>query len=237
MRKTMSIPIDDVIPSIGAVLKGQGVPESVVPDKRMVQLARESVSIYKRFSDPVGVIMEISKVDFELVYNGEGKNDNEAPLSMIYKESDSLALFTVTIGEKVCTEIAQLFNNNDFALGAMLDSAASEGAEMAAQVVESYYKDYLTEIGRFTSLAGIMQFSPGYCGWHISAQKKLFEFLHPAEIGIKLRESYLMQPLKSISGVIVAGPKEIFDFDDTFPFCNECDTHSCRDRIKAMLER
>lgn len=237
MRKTMSIPIDDVIPSIGAVLKGQGVPERVNPEERMTRLVRSAVSIYRDMSNPVGLLMEISKGGFETVYDGEGRNEDETPLGNIYKSSDNLALFAVTIGENVCTKITRLFDTNDFALGSMLDSAASEGTEMAAQAVESYYRGYLMDMGHFGTSAGIMQFSPGYCGWHVSAQKKLFEFLRPTEIGIELGESFLMRPLKSISGVIVVGPKEIFEFEDVFPFCNECETHSCRDRIRAVLEQ
>jgi len=237
MRKTISIPIDDVVPSIGAVLKGQGVPERAASEERMTRLAGQSVSIYKDLCNPVSIITDISKIDFETVYHGEGKNEEEAPLAKIYKDSDSLALFAVTISEDVCAEITRLFDTNDFALGSMLDGAASEGTEMAAQAVELYYRGYLREVGRFATSAGTMQFSPGYCGWHVSAQKKLFEVLRPTEIGIELGESFLMRPLKSISGVIIAGPKEIFKFDDVFPFCSECDTHSCRDRIRAVLEQ
>jgi len=237
MRKRIDIPAGDVVPSIRAVLRGQGVPEGVTLNERMARLASQSVSIYKDLVHPVAVVMEISKNDFETVYNGDGKNETKTPLGNIYKTSDNLALFAVTVGEMVCTKITRLFDENEPAIGSMLDSAASEGAEMAAGAVEAYYGDYLKQMSRFGPSAGILQFSPGYCGWHISAQKKLFEFLRPDDIRIELGETYLMRPLKSISGVIVVGPKEIFEFDDSFPFCRECDTHSCRERIRATLEQ
>ena len=236
MRKTVSIPIDKVIPSTNAVLKGQGIPEGAIVSKRINQLAQQSISIYKDLSQPAGILMEISKSDFETVYYGEDRNEAETPVENIYQTSDNLALFAVTIGEKICREIARLFEMNEFALGSMLDSAASEGAEMASQFVELYYKEYLKDNNLFDSSSGILCFSPGYCGWYISAQRKLFEFLHPDEIGIRLGESFLMTPLKSISGVIIAGAKEIFEFDDVFPFCGDCETHSCRDRIKAIFD-
>ena len=234
MRKTVSIPIDKVIPSTNAVLKGQGIPDGFIVAERIDKLAQQSISIYKDLSQPAGILMEISKSDFETVYYG--RNEIETPVENIYQASDNLALFAVTIGEKVCREITRLFEMNEFALGSMLDSAASEGAEMASQVVELYYKEYLKDNNLFDSSSGILCFSPGYCGWHISAQRKLFEFLHPDEIGIGLGKSFLMTPLKSISGVIIAGAKEIFEFNDVFPFCGDCETHSCRDRIKAIFE-
>ena len=71
---------------------------------------------------------------------------------------------------------------------------------------------------------------------------KLSKFLsfvlrhNPDEIGITLRDSFLMEPLKSISGVVVAGPAEIHVFDDDYPFCEDCDTRGCRRRIRAILK-
>jgi len=236
MRKIISISIDDATPSIKAVLNGLGVPQSVAPDERIIKLAQKSISIYRDIAKPAAVIMEISTIDFENVYHGEGDNEPETPLENIYKSADNLALFTVTVGENVSLEITRLFKRDEFAIGSMLDSAASESAEMTAQVAESFYDNYLKETNRQNPDSGVMRFSPGYCGWHISAQKKLFEFLDPGKIGIELGDSFLMTPLKSISGVIVNGSRKIFEFEDTFPFCSDCDTHSCRDRIKEVLE-
>jgi len=50
-----------------------------------------------------------------------------------------------------------------------------------------------------------------------------------------LLDSFLMKPLKSVSGVIVVGEKEIHDFEDSYPFCSQCRSHSCRDRIRKLL--
>jgi hypothetical protein len=68
----------------------------------------------------------------------------------------------------------------------------------------------------------------------VSGQKRLFRHLAPADAGIELRESFLMEPLKSISGAIISGKKEIFRFDDSFSFCGSCAEHECRERINAM---
>lgn len=230
MRTIPDIKIENVTPSSADVLKGQGIPEGASFDDRILQLADDAIAVYKKFSEPAGILMEISKFDFENIYNGEGQNEPETPLDSIRQSADSFALFAVTVGEKLSAEISRLFAVNEFAAGAMLDSAASYGAELAARTVENYYNGYLKSAGRLNPIMGILRFSPGYCGWHISAQKKLFEYLKPIETGIELGQSFLMKPLKSISGVIIAGKKEIFMFDDVFPFCGDCDTHSCRDR-------
>jgi hypothetical protein len=68
----------------------------------------------------------------------------------------------------------------------------------------------------------------------VSGQRALFARLGPEQIGITLRESCLMVPLKSISGVILCGPTEIHEFDDDYSFCPACKTHSCRARIRSL---
>ncbi len=181
--------------------------------------------------------MEVTKKEFVSVFDGEGGNESESPVGPISAESRECALFAATVGEALCKEIARRFDEHDFALASMLDAAASEGAEMAAEVVENFYRAHLKAAGRYTPPDGALRFSPGYCGWHISAQKKLFEALHPGEIGITLNESFLMQPLKSITGVVIVGKKEIFNFDDAFTFCGTCAEHTCRERIQSLMHQ
>ncbi len=237
MRKIVAIPVDEVVPSTNAVLHALGVPEETDPDRRTMRLVSDGISMYREVAEPVGILMDISVGDFELVFHGEGKNDEDAPLGNIFVSSDRLALFAATVGDEVTRRVTQLFDDNDFAIGSALDAAASESAEMAAQALQTFYAGCLSREEVLDSSTGILRFSPGYCGWHLSAQRKLFDYLNPSEIGISLNAGYLMQPLKSISGVIVCGRKEIFDFDDSFSFCADCETRSCRERIRQLMEQ
>ena len=68
----------------------------------------------------------------------------------------------------------------------------------------------------------------------ISGQARIFQFLCPEEIGITLNASYLMQPIKSVSGVLVVGRREIHSFVPKYPFCDGCDTHQCLDRMRSV---
>jgi ArsR family metal-binding transcriptional regulator len=45
-----------------------------------------------------------------------------------------------------------------------------------------------------------------------------------------------MYPLKSISGVLVAGDMDIHRFKPKFTFCKNCKEHKCVSRL-AILER
>jgi len=49
------------------------------------------------------------------------------------------------------------------------------------------------------------RFSPGYCGWDVAEQHKLFTFFKDNFCGITLTDSALMNPVKSVSGVIGIG--------------------------------
>ena len=101
MRRVIKIDINDAIPSMEDVLLSQGIHRREDTDKRILDIARKSLSIYKEKSRPMGIIMEITKSGFEIVYQGNGGNEEETPLEKIYETSDDLALFAVTIGENI----------------------------------------------------------------------------------------------------------------------------------------
>jgi len=235
MRKRFEISVEDIEPQMDEVLKTQGIPSDKSPPEKVKSLFQESKDIFLKYSEPVGIISDISVFEFETVYRGEGLNEKETPLDEILNKADNLVLFALTIGERVSEKIRELFKTNDFALGCMLDSVASAGTDKGGDVLEENFFNLLSKKGKVNLQKCILRFSPGYCGWHMSGQKKLFEFLNPEDIGINLTDGFLMVPLKSISGVIVFGDKEIFNFDDNYPFCSECTTHECKDRIRKLF--
>lgn len=236
MIEVVDIPIERIIPTVEKVLSGQGVPGIESAGERTLKLASQAVKDYLAHTKPMGIMARITNSGFEKVYRGEGSNEPDTPLDLIYPDASDLALFAVTLGETISAGIKMNFDQNDFAAGSMLDAAASEGAELTADFIESYYREKLRKEKQLPESTTVMRFSPGYCGWHVSGQKKLFEALHPDKIGIELTESFLMTPLKSISGVMVAGSMRIFEFEDNFSFCAECDDHSCLERLESLTE-
>ncbi|NIN00198.1 MAG: hypothetical protein GTO24_19615 [candidate division Zixibacteria bacterium] len=236
MRTIIEIPADEVKAESEDVLRLQSIPPEKEPSEEMKMLLLKTVDLFLKFSRPKGIISDISIPEFAIVYNGEGRNEKTTPLEEVFSKADNLALFALTLGERVSEKIDELFRTSEFALASMLDSVASAAADMAADTVEKRFLGLLCDKGEIAPSKAMLRFSPGYCGWHMSGQKKLFEFLRPEDIGIRLLDSFLMKPLKSISGVIVAGDKDIFAFEDSYPFCSECRTRSCRDRINALFE-
>ncbi len=228
MNKIISFKIKDIQPEKDIVFKEFGIPKIDFVSEKIQRLYSEAIKIFREKLKPLAIYSEISKEEFEIILKGEGNNSAETPVEQIFPKADNLSLFALTMGKEVSEKIETLFKENDFALGSMLDNIASLAADNAVKKLEilntekhrMHRKEILT-----------LAYSPGYCGWDISGQKKLFGFLHPEKIGITLNDSFLMIPLKSVSGVLIAGKKSIHKFKNNFSFCSLCKTKSCLERM------
>jgi hypothetical protein len=228
---------EEVAPDRAHVFENLGIPPGAEIQDRIEDLYAAAAAIFAETVAPAGVIVDIPRSEFGDVYRGEGRNEPNAPVGDIFPRADRLALFVVTLGEQTSQAIARGFNLNDFALASMLDAMASAAADGTADLAERRYEDLLTERGWDTPDGAALRYSPGYCGWHVTGQRRLFQYLEPEQIGVTLTDSCLMQPLKSVSGVMIAGPREIHRFPPTYEFCSRCETRSCRERIRQLFIR
>jgi hypothetical protein len=233
LRQVIDITIEQTAPDVSGVLATQGIPVGTPPPERVKALYDSAVEIFLELAAPVGIMADISISEFEEVYRGNGRNEPDTPLEHIFPRAGHLALFAFTLGEGVSREIERHFKGNGLALGYMLDAVASYCADKASGVGEEILFDRLISGGKSNESLRVLLYSPGYCGWHVSGQGKLFEYLKPEEIGITLNDSFLMVPLKSISGVLVAGDRDIHKFINNYLFCSLCRTKTCRTRQHA----
>ena len=235
MLEILKYDSDDVRPEKAAVFGSQGVPVDEQAREEIEALYTSAMNLLSQVGAPAGIWSEISNADFGTVYRGEGMNEMRTPVGDIYPQATDLGLFCVTLGPKIGDEIQRRFSANDFAVASMLDSVASAAADKLAELVERHFRETLDKRGRLASEGAVLRYSPGYCGWHISGQGRLFDVLEPEQIGVSLSETFLMLPLKSVSGVLIAGPATIHDFPNTYPFCSYCETQGCRSRIRSLL--
>jgi Vitamin B12 dependent methionine synthase, activation domain len=235
MIESVIIIIEKIIPLIEEITLQQGIPKGYRIKEGIKSLIEKSLSIFQTEAEPSCITSEITQSDFNGIFEGEGNNEDEAPLKMIYPQADHLDLFALTMGARISQIVTDLFNKNDFALGSMVDTVASLAADKSVELLENY----ITEKHAGNKLKNdsflTLSYSPGYCGWNIVAQKKLFSFLQPQQIGISLNESCLMTPLKSVTGVLVYGNKNIHKFDNSFSFCSNCRAQSCIERNERIL--
>lgn len=237
MRELLQIAAADISPDLKSALSLQGWRSGAPVNGRVRSIYEEASNLFAREADPRGLVASISIEEFRAVYRGAGRNEADTPLGEIFPQSKRLALFAATMGQAVSAMIAKLFENRDYALASMLDAVASEATDKAGDVLENHYVDGLRAGGEAHPSWRALRYSPGYCGWHVSGQGALFDFLRPEQIGISLRESFLMEPLKSMTGVIVTGPPEIHEFEDNYTFCTDCTTHGCRERIRSVFHK
>jgi hypothetical protein len=233
MREIINIPVDKITPEITSILKGQGIPEETKVKPEIIDLAKTAREMFIHLAKPKLLISDIDLEDFEEIYHSTELNESPSPIEDIYSRADGLAILALTVGQDICGKISELFARNDFALGSMLDTAASAGADLSSTYAASWYQKNIIGIAN-TKQKRSMCYSPGYCGWHVSAQKALFAFLKPEEIGVTLRESCLMEPLKSISGVLIYGSNEIHLFDNQYSFCARCPSQPCLERMSNI---
>jgi cobalamin-dependent methionine synthase I len=235
MNKRVPININDIIPASKDVLNHQGIPEDAVIPDHIISIFEDAINVFKEKAKPIAIIKKITVNEFDNIFKGERKNEDQALLENIYPNSDNLALFALTVGSEIVDTINDLFNKKDFAHGVMLDSVASVAADKSVEVLEAYFYNNLLEKNLTKNGSTVLGYSPGYCGWDLSGQEKLFQHLNPGEIGITLNKSFLMSPLKSVSGVLVHGDKEIHVFESSFTFCSYCKNQTCHDRIEKIL--
>ncbi len=237
MKRVIEIPVPEVVPTEAAVLRALGTPRGRAAGTRVERLLGEALDVFRAEAEPRGIVAEVGVAEFADIYEGEGDNETPSPLSDIFPLADGLALFAVTVGAPLSHRIAALFDAGDPALGAALDAAASEATERTGACLERAVLEDARGEGKTGADTRILSYSPGYCGWNLTGQRRLFAALGPEEIGIRLTENYLMEPLKSVSGVAVMGPAEIHEFTDDYGFCSDCRTRDCRLRIRALRSK
>jgi len=113
----------------------------------------------------------------------------------IFKNADKVALSICTIGPGLETESTKLMEKNEMMRGLVMDALGSEAAEEVAEQVDKI----LCEKARKMHLWPSRRFSPGYKNWDIKEQKYIFQTLPAEKIGVRLTESFMMVPRKSVS--------------------------------------
>ena len=231
MRRLIRVAPAETVPTRAQILARLGIGDEDPVSPRLDELIHQADEIFHLAAAPAAVFHRVSHDEFATVYEGTGWNAPSSPLDEIYPRADALALFAATLGGGIDGAIRERFAQGDPALAYLLDVTASSAADRLAELAAERFLDPMRQR---QPLLRALPYSPGYCGWHITGQRALFDRLQPSEIGISLTSGCLMDPLKSVSGVLVAGRAAVHRFRPTYPFCDACTTHECRVRMAAI---
>lgn len=127
------------------------------------------------------------------------------PGKIIYsqlKHLTGVVLFLCTAGKEISRLSKELMGGQDQMLGYVFDVIGSVSVEMALDVMHEKIEETMAEKGLGTT----NRFSPGYCSWDVAEQQTLFSFFPDNYCNITLSPSSLMNPAKSVSGIIGTGP-------------------------------
>jgi hypothetical protein len=235
VRETVRFAKQEAVPEASEVLAAQGLPEEDALAPRLRRLLDEAMGTAVALVEPRAVCEELSAERFASVLAPLGIPGHQLVVGRVYPRAEGLALFVATLGEAVPARIRRLFDEGALAEAWMLDAVASAGADLLADRLAERFRKVLVSRGR--DGVRVLPYSPGYCGWPTRGQRPLFDALRPEEIGVTLNDSCLMSPIKTVSGVLVAGPGEAHRFRPDFPFCDDCQTRECGRRMASVLRK
>jgi len=179
-----------------------GYPKSEIPEmvsQKINEIKKELGSFcsiragYKIFND-------IQIRDNHFILGGK-KFQSDKIIAGSLKRADSMAIFVCPLNAYIIDIIASL----------IVEKATDKLQGMIEELV-------LVNQKQITN-----RYSPGYCGWNVSEQQQLFALLPDNFCGVRLNKAALMNPIKSVSGIIGIGQ----DVRKTAYQCNKCDIKDC----------
>ena len=174
-------PVTDLIAGLSEELltTGEARAEYIIFDHVNLDAVSKTVEVE-------GVVFHVKPIIFSQIKNAEG-----------------VALFICTAGRGVGELSRKSMKEGDLLRGYVYDVIGSEVAEGATDRMQEAMKTAVASSGMNIT----NRFSPGYCGWDVAEQHKLFSFFADNYCGITLTDSSLMNPVKSVSGMIGIGRK------------------------------
>lgn len=166
---------------------------------------------------------KIDSINKEAVNIRGGKAFRSSKLSKVMKDCEKIICFIATIGSGIEKEIVRLIGENRLSDAYILDSMGSVAIE---NMVEKFHQR-ITAKYESENKGVTLCFSPGYCDWPITEQKKIFTLFDSNATGIELLDSCMMRPRKSISGVF-----GIYNDTQKAPYnpCLDCPKKNCDGR-------
>lgn len=237
MRRLHDLDAFETLPGRRRLLSAAGIPTDREPSAKVEALLDEAVSAFLSAARPRAVEEEIGTGDFLALFADGGREGEESVLDRVVPRADHLSLFAATVGGEVSARVAALFAGGDPPRAFLLDAVAAESAARLGERLGTIFLSRLRAGGDAGGETRVLPYSPGYCGWRVEGQRALFARLVPGEIGIRLNEGGLMEPAKSVSGVLVAGTAAAHRFRPDFEFCGRCDERRCLSRMASLRGR
>lgn len=203
------------------ILKEMGYG-AVQPEDAVVVLLNELFDEISCLTHPLAVYRifggEVEESSVKLIDSGDFEVGQV--IASLLKGSVRFALFVGTAGNEFQAYQNKLKEEGDVLKMFMVDAIGSCIAEAVGDYLESMLEKEIAPEYHTN------RFSPGYCGWQLQTQQHLFQLLEGNPCGVQLSEVSLMNPVKSISGIIGIGTnvnRKVYG-------CQYCELETCYKR-------
>lgn len=213
---------ETIMPSLSEVATimgyAPGTEPSFVPEMLEILLKEAPHHVSAGGCYSVFEISEI-KIPQGLILHSSGSLRCGSKIARQILGSDSFALFVSTAGNSFDRWIKSKASEGDVLAEYLCSSIGSVIADKVADVIQEEINSFAMNAGK-----GITnRYSPGYCSWNIREQRGIFDLLPADQIGVTLTPSFLMKPIKSVSGIIGIGADK-----NPGPYmCDLCNMTNC----------
>lgn len=161
------------------------------PDTERKKLATDILEGASILAQPAFVygVRHINTLDFEKGFPWFSPPDNPAAGAIF------MAAAICTLGPALENETSKLLAQGKYLDALFMDAAGVALVEALSDEVHAYLGKEAARAGLFAGC----RFGPGYENIPLSAQQYLFESVHPEVIGVSLKSSGVLFPLKSSS--------------------------------------
>jgi len=199
-------------------------------DEIILQTTREEIKEGYDLFKPIGIYSKVmirnigseGRINLE---NGSHLEINNSILNLL-RGTSYLVFGLSTIGNHLDKKVAELFAQNEYLKAIALDAVGT----VAAKFLSNYIKNLVYQEAKEQSFQTTKYFSPGSGDWDISQQKNIFQIIPANKIGVKLTDSCMMIPQKSLSWVIGVGNNIIIPYKDESHSCKICMDENCQFR-------
>lgn len=210
------------------VLRYLGYPADVVPHPYTQEILNSAMVAAAALAQPRAVyavfpVLATTKRLLRLETPGS-PTEFQGAIGEFLGPVDWVIAFIATAGPQIERQARQLQAEGDHLGGLIYDAVGSERAEAAEAEVIRVLRSQFAPAGLDLTLP----YSPGYCGMALTEQAKLFGLFGGSTAGVTLSSHCLMQPIKSVSGLIGIGPAE--NVRQHGSPCERCELWNCNMR-------
>jgi len=196
----------------------------------ITKITREEIERGHHLFEPKGISspVKIKQISFSSgrvdLKNGISLNFSPSIMNLL-KGVSYLVLGVATIGDCLENKVSELFSQGEYPRAIALDAVGT----VSVRSLSHYMRSLVCQEVKEQNLQTTKYFSPGSADWDISQQKNIFQIIPVDKIGVKLTESYMMIPQKSLSWVMGIG-KEIITASKGNDSCKICLAENCQFR-------